>query len=450
MIHKFSMFGTNLVIDVNSGAIHLFDNLSYEILDHYKNCDKETIVDRLTSKYDRNKIVEAIEEIASLEKEGLLYSADEYQDYLPLWERKPVVKALCLHISHDCNLRCKYCFAGTGNFGGHRTHMSPEVGKKAIEFLIQQSGNRRNLEIDFFGGEPLLNFEAVKEIIEYARSREQESNKKFKFTLTTNALLLNEDHKKYINENIQNIVLSIDGRKETNDRMRFRVDGRGIYEDILPKILEVAESRNQDNYYVRGTFTRENLDFSEDVLHLADLGFKQVSVEPVVAAKDSGYDLREEDLPKLYDEYERLAKEYVSRIQNGNWFNFFHFMIDLSQGPCVAKRLGGCGSGHEYVAVTPEGDIYPCHQFVGMEEFKMGSVMEGELNTKVQSTFKNSNVYTKEECKQCWAKFYCSGGCAANAFQFNQDINIPYRIGCELEKKRVECAIWAKAQLAEE
>jgi len=353
---------------------------------------------------------------------------------------------MCLHISHDCNLRCRYCFAGTGSFGGERMNMSPETGRRAIDFLIKQSGNRRNLEIDFFGGEPLLNFNTVKEVVDYALGKEKEHNKKFKFTLTTNAVLLNEEHRKYINGNIQNIVLSIDGRKETNDRMRFRVDGRGTYEDILPKIMDIAESRNQDNYYVRGTFTRENLDFSGDVLHLADMGFKQVSVEPVVAAKDSGYDLREEDLPVLYGEYESLAKEYVRRMKDGNSFNFFHFMIDLSQGPCVAKRLGGCGSGHEYVAVTPEGDIYPCHQFVGMAEFKMGSVYDEGLNRDIRDTFKNSNVYTKEECRGCWAKFYCSGGCAANAFQFNGSINVPYKIGCELEKKRVECALWIKSQ----
>lgn len=449
MIHKFSLYGTNIVADVNSGAVHVLDDLSYELLNYYKELDKEVIIEKLAHKYERGKLEEALEEISGLEKAGLLYSEDIYEEYMPLWERKSVVKAMCLHISHDCNLRCRYCFAGTGSFGGQRTNMSPEVGKKAIDFLIERSGNRRNLEIDFFGGEPLLNFGAVKEIVEYARSKEKEYNKRFRFTLTTNALLLNEEHKKYINENMHNVVLSIDGRKDTNDRMRFRVDGKGIYNDILPRIMDLAESRNQDNYYVRGTFTRENLDFSEDVLHLAGLGFKQVSVEPVVAAQDSGYDIREEDLEILYSEYEKLAKEYVKRIKEGNGFNFFHFMIDLSQGPCVAKRLSGCGSGHEYVAVTPDGDIYPCHQFVGMDEFKMGNVEEVGLNAGIQETFKKSNVYTKAECKKCWARFYCSGGCAANAIQFNKDINIPYKIGCELERKRVECAIWAQAQLAE-
>lgn len=324
--------------------------------------------------------------------------------------------------------------------------MSLEVGKKAIDFLISESGNRKNLEIDFFGGEPMMNFDVVKGIIEYARQKEKEHNKNFRFTLTTNGLLLNDENIKYINENMQNIVLSIDGRKEVNDRMRIRIDGSGCYDDILPKFKYVAESRNQDNYYVRGTFTRENMDFSNDVLHLADEGFRQISVEPVVAAKDSGYDLREEDLPRLFEEYEKLAYEYVKRRKEGNWFNFFHFMIDLTQGPCIVKRLTGCGSGHEYLAVTPEGDIYPCHQFVGNEKFKMGNVKEGVLNRDIQNYFKNSNVYTKKECDSCWAKFYCSGGCAANSYNFHKDINTVYKVGCELEKKRVECALWIKAQ----
>ncbi|MCX7746639.1 MAG: thioether cross-link-forming SCIFF peptide maturase [Clostridia bacterium] len=447
MIHKFSMDGVNIVIDVNSGAVHIFDSLAYEILDYYKKLSNEELLDKLSCKYSKEQIHEALGEIASLEKEGLLYSEDTYKYYMPLWDKKPVVKALCLHISHDCNLRCKYCFASTGDFGNGRTVMSAEVGKKAIDFLVKESQGRKNLEIDFFGGEPLLNFETVKEVVDYARSLEKGAGKQFKFTLTTNALLLNEDHKKYINENIGNLVLSIDGRPEVNDRMRFRVNGSGIYNDILPKIKDMAESRNQDNYYVRGTFTRENLDFSKDVLHLADQGFKQISVEPVVAAKDSGFDLREEDLPTLFGEYEMLAREYVERIKQGSGFNFFHFMIDLSQGPCVAKRLGGCGSGHEYLAVTPEGDIYPCHQFVGMDEFKMGNVNDIVMDRSLQDTFKESNVYKKEDCKTCWAKFYCSGGCAANAYQFNNSINIPYKIGCELEKKRVECALWIKTQV---
>ena len=446
MIHKYKMFDENIVLDINSGAVHLFDALSYELLDFYKIADKSEIVDKLSDKYKKEDILEALKELEALEEVGQLFTEDEYRENLPVWDKKPVVKALCLHISHDCNLRCKYCFASTGNFGGERTNMSFEVGKKAIDLLLKESGNRKNLEIDFFGGEPLLNFNTVKEIVAYCLEKEQEFNKKFRFTITTNALLLNNENLAFINQYMGNIVLSIDGRPETNDNMRFRVDGRGIYADILPKILEVARSRNQDKYYVRGTFTRENLDFSKDVLHLADLGFKQISVEPVVAAKDSGYDLREEDLPEIFSEYEKLAFEYVKRNQKGEGFNFFHFMIDLNQGPCIAKRITGCGAGHEYMAVTPEGDIYPCHQFVGMEGFKVGDVNQGITNKDIQKYFKDSNVYTKPECTKCWAKFYCSGGCSANSYQFNKDINQPYFVGCEMEKKRVECALWIKSQ----
>ncbi len=446
MIHKYKMYDTNIVLDVNSGAVHVFDAAAYEVVDMYGTETKEQIIEALRTKFSPQDISDAYDEVSNLKSQGLLFSEDSYSDALAKWERKPVVKALCLHICHDCNLRCKYCFASTGSFGGQRTMMDAETGKRAIDFLIEKSAGRRNLEVDFFGGEPLMNFGVVKEIVEYARIREKEAGKNFRFTLTTNALLLNEDNKAFINENMHNVVLSIDGRSETNDRMRPRMDGSGTYSSILPKIMDMAQSRNQDNYYVRGTFTRENLDFSEDVLHLADQGFKQVSVEPVVAARDSGYDIREQDLDKLFSEYEKLAQEYVKRDREGKGFNFFHFMIDLQQGPCVIKRLGGCGSGHEYLAVTPEGDLYPCHQFVGDEKFRMGNLYGGDFDTSFQKDFQKSNVYTKEDCSQCWAKFYCSGGCAANAYQFNNDINIPYKIGCELEKKRVECAIWIKTQ----
>lgn len=449
MIHSFSIHGINIVVDVNSGAVHVFDDISMRILEIYRNADREVMMEKLSCEFGKDKTVQALKEIEELEENGLLFSEDIYREYMPLWDKKPVVKALCLHISHDCNLRCRYCFASTGNFGGERSMMSSETGKKAIDLLIRESEGRRNLEIDFFGGEPLMNFGTVKEIVTYAKALEKEKGKNFRFTLTTNALLLNEEIKDYLNENIQNVVLSIDGREVANDRMRFRVDGSGTYNDILPKIKDIADSRNQDNYYVRGTFTRHNLDFSNDVLHLADEGFKQISVEPVVAAKDSGYDLRHEDLEELFSEYEKLAFEYVKRESEGNGFNFFHFMIDLSQGPCIAKRLGGCGSGHEYLAVTPDGDLYPCHQFVGMEQFKVGDVESGLSGNNIREAFKKSNVYTKEECRSCWAKFYCSGGCAANAYQFNGDINVPYDIGCELERKRVECALWIKAQAME-
>lgn len=445
MIHKFRLFKKNIVLDVNSGAVHLFDELAFELLDFYEEYDRQAIINKLSGTYAADDIIEALDELSELKRLGQLFSDDIYEEYLPTWQGKPVVKALCLHIAHDCNMRCRYCFASTGDFGSGRKLMPPEIGKKAIDYLIKNSGNRRNLEIDFFGGEPLMNFDTVKEIVCYAEEKGRENDKNFRFTITTNALLLNEENKAFINEHMGNIVLSIDGRKEVNDRMRFRVDGTGTYSSILPKMKDIAESRGQEGYYVRGTFTRENLDFSADVLHLADLGFKQISVEPVVAAKDSGYDLRDEDLPVLFEEYEKLAAEYVKRHREGNGFNFFHFMLDLEQGPCVAKRLKGCGSGHEYLAVTPEGDLFPCHQFVGMDDFKMGNVNNDEaLKEEIRDMFKNSTIYTKEDCRTCWARFYCSGGCAANAFQFNRNLDKPYKVGCELEKKRVECALWAK------
>jgi len=446
MIHKFKLFDTNIVVDVNSGAVHVFDDAAYDVLDLYQNHKKEQIIEILSEKYDKAILEEAIGEIDELVKSGQLFTEDIYKDYIPKWKRNSVVKALCLHVAHDCNMRCKYCFASTGDFGCERILMSADVGKKAIDFLIKSSGNRKNLEVDFFGGEPLMNFDVIKEIISYAREREKEFGKNIRFTITTNALILNEEHKKYINENMSNVVLSIDGRPEINDFMRTRVDGSGTYKTILPKIKDMAESRNQDAYYARGTFTRANLDFSKDVLHLADEGFKQISVEPVVLDEECEWSIRPEDVATVCSEYEKLALEYVKRKREGKGFNFFHFMIDLDHGPCVAKRFSGCGSGHEYLAVSPEGDLYPCHQFVGIENFKIGNVNSGIINEDIVSTFRDSNIYSRKECSECWAKFYCSGGCPANAYKFNKDINVPYKVGCELEKKRVECALWIKTQ----
>jgi Radical SAM superfamily. len=448
MIHAFSMHGQNLVLDVNSGAVHVFDDVAFRVLKCFGQDgrpDNEKLAE-LGKNLTQEEIQEAVGEIQSLIDSGLLFSGDPYEEYLPKWSKKTVIKALCLHIAHDCNLRCRYCFAGGGEYLGKRSLMSLEVGKKAIDFLIENSGNRRNLEVDFFGGEPLMNFDVVKGIVEYARSREQETGKNFRFTITTNVLLLDKEKRDYINKNMQNVVLSIDGRKEVNDAMRKRIDGTGSYDRILPLAKAMVEERGHKDYYVRGTFTRNNLDFSKDVLHLADEGFEQISIEPVVASADSGLDIREEDVPRVCEEYERLAKIYVERRAGGKWFNFFHFMIDLEGGPCIAKRLRGCGSGTEYLAVTPEGDLYPCHQFVGRPEFLLGSVFEGLNGNPVREEFKSSNVYEKPECRSCWAKFYCSGGCAANAWKFNRDIRKPYRVGCELEKKRIECALWIKAQ----
>lgn len=447
MIHAFKIHGDNMVLDVMSGAVHELDDVAYDVLCCYEdngtlNRDKLKNLDR----YSDSEINEAIEEIEYLKQNSMLFTEDPYSGMIPQWTKKTVVKALCLHVAHDCNLRCSYCFAGTGEYLGQRSLMNLEVGKRAIDFLIENSGNRRNLEVDFFGGEPLMNFDVVKGVVEYAREREKETGKNFRFTLTTNAMILDEDNRKYINENMHNIVLSLDGRKEVNDAVRKRVDGSGSYDRILPYIKKMVEERGDRQYYIRGTFTRKNLDFAEDVLHLADLGFEQVSVEPVVANSDSGLDIREEDLEKVCSEYERLAKEYVERRKNGKWFNFFHFMIDLEGGPCIAKRLRGCGSGTEYLAVTPEGELYPCHQFVGHKEFLLGNVFDGLNSNPVREIFLETNVYTKPRCDSCWAKFYCSGGCAANAWQFNRDIKVPYGIGCELEKKRVECALWIKAK----
>ena len=400
--------------------------------------------------YDRVVISDALSDIAELYENGMLWAKDDFEIASNLKENAPV-KAMCLHVSHDCNLRCKYCFADEGKYHTEKRElMTAETGKRAMDYLVEHSGHRRNLEVDFFGGEPLMNFEVVKEVVEYARELEKKHNKVFRFTVTTNGILLDEKKLEYINENMSNIVLSIDGRKEVNDRMRYRADGSGSYDKIVPIFQKVAESRNQDNYYVRGTFTRENLDFSKDVIHLADLGFKQISIEPVVCGEETDYSLREEDLPKIFNEYESLVKEYVKRIKEGNGFNFFHFMIDLEEGPCIIKRLSGCGCGCEYLAVAPNGDVYPCHQFVGSEEYKMGSLYDSNgLNKELRSTFEKCNVYTKPDCDSCFAKFFCSGGCIANACLINGDMNKPHKLSCEMMKKRVECSLYAKAALAD-
>ena len=391
-----------------------------------------------------------MDEILLLAQEGQLYTEDIYENYIDSFKnRETVVKALCLHIAHDCNLACRYCFAEEGEYHGRRAIMSYEVGKKALDFLVANSGNRTNLEVDFFGGEPLMNWEVVKQLVAYGRSLEEEHHKKFRFTITTNGVLLNDEILEFVNKEMGNMVLSIDGRKEVHDRMRPHRGGQGSYDEIVPKFKKAAESRGQMNYYVRGTYTHYNTDFAKDVLHLADLGFKQISVEPVVAPETEDYAIREEDLPQLFEQYERLAELMIKRRKEGNGFNFFHFMIDLEGGPCVAKRLSGCGSGTEYLAVTPWGDLYPCHQFVGNEDFLMGNVDEGVLRTDIRDEFKQCNVYAKEKCKDCFAKFYCSGGCAANSYNFTGNVNGSYDIGCELQKKRIECAIMIKAALSE-
>lgn len=450
-VHLYKNNGYQIVLDVNSGAVHVVDEVVYDVLGLYETCTKAEIVKQLGDRYPAQEVEEAYEELTQLKEAGELFTEDAYRDYIfDFKNRQTVVKALCLHIAHDCNLACRYCFAEEGEYHGRRALMSFEVGKAALDFLIANSGNRRNLEVDFFGGEPTLNLEVVKQLVAYGREQEKVHNKNFRFTLTTNGVLLNEDIMAFANKEMANVVLSIDGRKETNDFMRPFRNGAGSYDLIVPKFQTFAESRNQKNYYVRGTFTHYNLDFSKDVLHLADLGFQQISVEPVVAQETDDYAIREEDLPQIFEQYDILAKEIIRREKEGRGFQFFHFMIDLEGGPCVAKRLSGCGSGTEYLAVTPWGDLYPCHQFVGNEAFLMGNVTEGVRNTKIRDMFKSCNVYAKEKCRDCFARFYCSGGCAANAYHFHGDIQETYEIGCALQKKRVECAIMIKAALAQD
>ncbi len=446
MVHQFKNNGYNILLDVSSGAIHVVDDVVYDVVMLWESLNQEEIFDKLKGRYDGEELSEATEEVAALVKEGELFTKDQYEGYVSDFKKRPtVVKALCLHIAHDCNLACKYCFAEEGEYHGRRALMSFEVGKAALDFLIANSGSRRNLEVDFFGGEPTLNFQVVKDLVAYGREQEKLHNKNFRFTLTTNGVLLSDEIMEFANKEMANVVLSIDGRKEVNDNMRPFRGGQGSYDVIVPKFLKFAESRNQENYYVRGTFTHHNLDFSKDVLHLADLGFKQISVEPVVAKETESYAIKEEDLPRLLEEYDILAAEMAKRKKEGNPFTFFHFMIDLEGGPCVAKRLSGCGSGTEYLAVTPWGDFYPCHQFVGNEDFCMGNVKTGITRTDIRDSFKSCNVYAKEKCRECFARFYCSGGCAANSYNFHGDIHNAYSIGCELEKKRVECAIMLKA-----
>lgn len=453
MVHQYKNNGYNIVLDVNSGLVHVVDDIVYDVIPLFEEKDLEQITEALKGTYNAEDIREAYDEIAELKEQGVLFTEDIYEKYIDNFKkRETVVKALCLHIAHDCNLACRYCFADEGEYHGRRALMSFEVGKKALDFLVKNSGSRKNLEVDFFGGEPLMNFQVVRDLVAYGRSIEEANNKKFRFTLTTNGMLLNDEIMEFANKEMANVVLSVDGRKEVHDYMRPVRGSRGTvgsYDIIMPKFKKFADSRNQTNYYVRGTFTHNNLDFSRDVLHLADLGFEQISVEPVVAKETESYAIREEDLPQIFEEYDKLAAELVKRKKAGNGFNFFHFMIDLNGGPCVYKRLSGCGSGCEYLAVTPWGDFYPCHQFVGEEKFLMGNVDEGITKPEISDAFRDCNVYSKDKCKNCFARFFCSGGCAANSYNFHGHINDAYDIGCEMQRKRVECAIMIKAALAE-
>ena len=449
MIHRYQKKGLNFVLDVNSGAVHLLDDVSYAVTGLLDEGMEQTcpqgIVDALPQ-YAENEVREAYEELYELKKSGQLFAQDDYIDvsrYIPVGAP---VKALCLHVAHDCNLRCKYCFASTGDFGQGRKIMPPEIAKKAIDFVIARSGKRHNIEVDFFGGEPLMAWDTVKQTVDYARSLEEKAGKKFRFTITTNGLLLDEDKRKYINENMDNCVLSLDGRREVNDEFRKTVAGTGSYDTIVPKFKALVDDRDPNlDYYARGTFTSHNLDFAEDVLSIADAGFDRLSVEPVTADPGCGYDLTEDDLPKIEAEYDRLTDIMLERKKEGKPFTFFHFMVDLDQGPCVVKRLRGCGAGYEYVAVTPDGDIYPCHQFVGKDEFKQGSVLDQSFNMEIAQKFAGMNIYSRPKCQKCWAKFYCSGGCSAANYNMNHDMNDSYDLGCEMERKRLECAIYLKA-----
>lgn len=448
LIHKFKQGNDYYVIDVNSGAVHSVDELVYDLLDENKLRSKEELVEEFKNKYKQEEVEEVYEELQELVKEGMLYSLDLYEGIArKTGQAESYVKALCLNIIHDCNLRCKYCFADEGEYHGCRKRMSAEVGKKAIDFVIKSSGPRKNIEVDLFGGEPLMAMDTIKEIVDYAKVEEKKYNKNIRFTMTTNATLLNEENMKYLDENMGNLVLSIDGRKEVNDKVRVRIDGSGCYDSILPKIKKMVDMRDKSKlYYARGTFTRENTDFFEDVKHMADLGFDEISIEPVVLPDEHELSLRKEDLPVIFEQYDKLYEEMIRRHKEGNEFRFYHFNIDLQGGPCVYKRISGCGAGHEYIAVTPDGDIYPCHQFVGNEEYLLGNIYDGIKNNDMVQEFKEAHIYNKPTCKKCWARFYCSGGCQANNFNFNGDMHIPYEIGCEMQKKRIECAIALKSK----
>ena len=445
MIHCFKLKGFNIVLDVHTGGVHIVDDITYEILNNIslpldENC-KERVIKRLKGKYSKNELEECFDEIVELYNDGILFSDDDYEKFAEYAVASPI-KAMCLHIAHDCNLRCKYCFASTGDFGVGRKLMDYDTGKAAIDFLLEKSGNRKNLELDFFGGEPLMNFDVVKKVVEYARKKEKEFGKTFRFTITTNGILLTDDKIDFINKEMSNVVLSIDGRKEINDRMRVRVDGTGSYDAIIDKYISLVSRRDKSkDYYVRGTYTKYNLDFSNDVIHLYERGFDQVSVEPVMGSETEPYVITEEDLDKINDEYDILVDKLSEIRENGGFCNFFHFMLDLNQGPCAIKRLRGCGSGNEYVAVTPEGDIYPCHQFVGIEKFKMGNLHDKTFDMSIKNMFARTHIYAKEDCKDCWAKFYCSGGCNANNYLYEGDILKPHKLSCKIQKKRLECAI---------
>lgn len=457
MIHAYKMNGYNIILDQNSGCVHSVDEATYDIITMYRKKSKDEIKSIILQKYGDNdgvtpeEIDLCFKDIENLINDGRLFSEDSFEKVaFQFKKRQGVIKAICLHVAHDCNLACKYCFAGKGEYDGPKGLMSLETGKRALDFLIEQSGTRKNLEVDFFGGEPLLNWEVCKKLVEYGREQEKKYNKNFRFTLTTNGLLINDDVIDFCNKEMGNVVLSLDGRKTTNDNMRVSPNGSGSYDLIVDKFKKFADSRKQKDYYIRGTYTHNNLDFASDIIHMADLGFKELSIEPVVSSPNEPYALRDEDLPVLKEQYQLLADEMLKRYRNGDGFTFYHYMIDLDAGPCIVKRISGCGVGTEYLAVTPDGELYPCHQFVGDKSFLLGDIWNGIKNKQVLEQFEKCNIYSHSECKDCFAKLYCSGGCAANAYHTTGSVNGIYEFGCELHRKRIECAIMLKVAEAEE
>ncbi len=459
MIHQFKLGGLNIVLDICSGSVHVVDEVAYDIIEKFEDCTKDDIIAFLSAKYsDREDISlsdleECYTQVEQLKESGKLFAPDTAEPIAGDLKRKNgnVIKALCMHIAHTCNLNCSYCFASQGKYHGDRAVMSFEVGKRALDFLIENSGTRHNLEVDFFGGEPLMNFDVVKQLVKYARSIEKEKGKNFRFTLTTNGMLIDDEVIEFANKEMSNVVLSLDGRKEIHDRYRVDYAGEGSWEKIVPKFQKLVEARGGKNYYMRGTFTHANPDFLKDIETMLDLGFTELSMEPVVCAPGEPSELTYEDLPIVLEQYEKLAELMIKRRKEGKPFTFYHYMIDLKGGPCIYKRISGCGSGTEYMAVTPWGDLYPCHQFVGEEKFKLGDIWQGVTNPEIREEFASCNVYTRSECKDCWAKLYCSGGCAANAYHSTGSINGVYKYGCELFKKRMECAIMAEvSRLLEE
>ena len=459
MIHQYKLNGYNIVLDVYSGAVHLVDDVAYDVISL---CDQEVsreeIIRRMVDKYrpsegvDEQEIAGCLDEVAALKDDGKLFSEDQYKSVegFDFTKSTPVVKALCLHVAHTCNLNCEYCFAAQGKYHGERALMSFEVGKQALDFLIARSGSRVNLEVDFFGGEPLMNWQVVKDLVAYARSQEPIHHKNFRFTLTTNGVLIDDEVIDFCNREMHNVVLSLDGRREVHDRLRKNFAGQGSYDQIVPKFQKLVAARDGKDYYVRGTFTHANTDFTNDIFHMAELGFSELSMEPVVCAPEEPYALTQEDLPALMAQYEILAKEMLRRKKEGKGFTFYHYMIDLAGGPCLHKRIAGCGSGTEYLAVTPWGELFPCHQFVNDPAYSLGNVWDGVTNTSCQDCFKRCNVYANPDCRDCWAKLYCSGGCAANAYHATGSVNGTYAYGCELFKKRMECAIMLKIAEEEE